>query len=39
MSEKKQNKEIELVEVDGVELPISALEELSDNKGDTNDKK
>lgn len=30
----KENKEIEIIEIDGIELPISALEELSDNKGD-----
>ena len=36
----KQDKEIELIEVDGELIPVSALEELSDNKGGSdNDKK
>ena len=36
----KENKEIELIEIDGELIPISALEELSDNKGsEENDKK
>lgn len=38
MSE-KQDKAIELIEVDGELIPISALEELSDNRGDEDDKK
>lgn len=30
---KKENKDIELIEIDGELIPISALEELSDGKG------
>ncbi len=34
-----EKKDIELIEVDGELIPISALEELSDNKGGKDDKK